>query len=323
MPYPTPIEWTDATWNPIGGCSIKSPGCAPCYAQRLAGTRLKSHPLYAGTTDVVKGKYVFNGHLTAAAPDHPVWQWPLAWRGAKNPKLGPGMPSLIFVGDMSDLAHEGRPLGIIDRVVGTIIRSAHIGQLLTKRPDVMEQYFRRHLADLGFFMEEANLKLWLGASAERQKEFDERWPHLRRLAAMGFIIFVSYEPALGPLKLPDDFLALGQRAQVIAGGMSGPEARYSPSNPDWFRRVRDQCASAGVPYFHKQNGEWVARNIIHVSRWHAIFANDRPIVMRRGKWGEAHQALRRGAEVLELVGRKAAGRLLDGREHNEFPAVAA
>jgi protein gp37 len=71
MGYPTPIEWTDATWNPIGGCSIKSPGRPPWYAQKLAGTRLKNHPLYAGTTNTVTGKPVFNGHLTVSPDDHP------------------------------------------------------------------------------------------------------------------------------------------------------------------------------------------------------------------------------------------------------------
>jgi Protein of unknown function (DUF5131) len=71
MGYPTPIEWTDATWNPIGGCSIKSPDCSPWYAQKLAGTRLKNHPLYAGTTNTVRGKPVFNGHLMVSPDDHP------------------------------------------------------------------------------------------------------------------------------------------------------------------------------------------------------------------------------------------------------------
>lgn len=137
----TKIEWTDASWNPIGGCSIRSPGCNPCYAQKLAGTRLRHHPLYAGTTTVVKGKPVFNGRLTAAPDDHPVWTWPLRWRGAKNPKLGPGKPSLIFVGDMSDLFHEDRPEAQIDRAVGAIVYSRHIGQLLTKRPERMLAYF--------------------------------------------------------------------------------------------------------------------------------------------------------------------------------------
>ena len=71
MAYPTGIEWTDATWNPIGGCDLASPGCINCYAQELAGTRLAHLPLYAGTTDIVKGKHVFNGKLTVAPDDAP------------------------------------------------------------------------------------------------------------------------------------------------------------------------------------------------------------------------------------------------------------
>jgi protein gp37 len=185
------IEWTDATWNPIGGCSIHSPGCAPCYAQQLAGTRLSKHPLYAGTTDKVKGKPVFNGKLTIAPDDHPVWQWPLKWRGAAEPVLGPGMPSTIFVGDMSDLFHERRPRAHIDRVFNVMGAAeetrSHIFQLLTKRADVMACYIGTH----GYRMWNARRlgqeawparNIWLGFSAERQREFDERWPHLRALA---------------------------------------------------------------------------------------------------------------------------------------------
>jgi protein gp37 len=242
MGYPTDIEWTDATWNPIGGCSIKSPGCIHCYAQLLAGTRLINHPLYRATTDLVKGKPVFNGKMTVLPDDHPRWTETLKWRGAKNPVMGAGMPSLIFVADMSDLFHENRPRHVVDKVVTTVINSRHVGQLLTKRAKVMCDYF----VDLGV----VDPDLWLGASAERQQELDERGPYLRRLAELGFTIFISYEPALGPLRLPKYILELGKRAQVIGGGESGGDRRFS--EPNWFRALRDQCLDAGVPYFHKQ-----------------------------------------------------------------------
>jgi len=94
-------------------------------------------------------------------------------------------------------------------------------------------------------------RLWLGMSAERQREFDERWPHLRRLAGQGFTIFVSYEPEIGPLVLPPDFLALGRRAQVIAGGMSGDEGA-GDADPDWYHAVAAQCSAFGVRFFMKQ-----------------------------------------------------------------------
>jgi protein gp37 len=336
MGYPTPIEWTDATWNPIGGCSIKSPGCIPCYAQQLAGTRLANHPLYAGTTTLQKGRPVFNGKLTAAPDDHPVWSWPLTWRGAKEPKLGRGQPSTIFVGDMSDLFHEDRPRAVIDKTVGTILCSKHIGQLLTKRADVMAAYFeglpeRRNSMDCDSLVDWGNPRerFWLGTSAERQPEFDERWPHLRRLAALGFTVFISYEPAIGPLQLPDDFLALGRRAQVIAGGMSG-KLDPKPAHPDWFRAVRDQCAAAGVAFLFKQWGEWLPGHHytddlqrrdsdLHQSRYACMDWDGDKSFETEGLagWDDL------GDHAMWRVGRKAAGRLLDGREHNEFPRIGA
>jgi protein gp37 len=301
MSGPSPIEWTDATWNPVGGCSIASPGCGPCYAQKLAGTRLKHHPLYAGTTWIEKGRPIFNGTMTTAPDDADVWTWPLTWRGAKNPVLGAGMPSLIFVGDMSDVFHENRERAVQDKVIEAIVNSRHIGQLLTKRPKIMHAYV------LGLLLDDRKLyhaefdaaivpRLWLGVSAERQREFDERWPYLRALAVLGFTIFISYEPAMGPLVLPDDFLALGNRAQVIAGGCSGDRAW--PAHPDWFRGARDQCAGAGVAFFFKQWGEWVVKG------------ND-----DRNSPFQAVDFVR--------IGKKAAGRLLDGVEHNGFPAIGA
>jgi protein gp37 len=260
MGYPTEIQWTDATWNPIGGCSIKSPGCINCYAQLLAGTRLTGHPLYAGVTDTVKGKPVFNGKMTIAADDHDVWRWPLKWRGAKYPRMGAGMPSLIFVGDMADLFHEDRPTAHIDKVIRIAGACedkgrSHILQLLTKRADVMADYIlaraywawnARRIATERW---PAN-NLWLGFSAERQPEFDERWSHMRALAEDGWTIFVSIEPMLAPVVLPPDFLAFGNQVQIIAGGESGTERR--DTDQDWMRALRDQCLPAGVAYFTKQ-----------------------------------------------------------------------
>jgi protein gp37 len=338
MGYPTPIEWTDATWNPIGGCSIKSPGCSPCYAQKLAGTWLKNHPLYGGTTNTVKGKPVFNSHLTIAADGHQTWKWPIGWRGAKEPKLGPGMPSLIFVGDMSDLFHEDRPRFDQDKTLASIIYSRHIGQLLTKRPDVMCEYFLDlHNSGRWFtfphplfgkpnFAPEATSRnvliqrLWLGMSAERQREFDERWLYLRTLARSGYTIFISYEPAIGPLVLPDDLLELGSRVQVIAGGMSGDEA--TPAHPDWFRAVRDQCQAAGVAFLFKQWGEYEPQELIEDgidvdTPWRAspcgfVSWGLDELRVPKADWPKV---------TFIRVGKKAAGRLLDGCEHNGFPAI--
>jgi protein gp37 len=127
------IEWTDATWNACGGCDIDSPGCTHCYAMKLAGTRLRHMPLYAGITTQTKAGPVFNGKLTVVPDQSPVWTFPLRWRGSKTPRLGQGMPSTIFVGDMSDLFHDDRPEEVIDRHIAVIALSRHIGQFLTKR----------------------------------------------------------------------------------------------------------------------------------------------------------------------------------------------
>lgn len=318
----TSIEWTDATWNPVGGCSIKSPGCINCYAQRLCGTRLKAHPLYAGTTTLVKDKPVFNGKMTAAPNDDPVWTWPLRWRGAKQPKLGTGKPSLIFVGDMSDLFHEDRPLETIDRTMAVAqLADNHIFQLLTKRADRMRSYFdidapwRVWMAMQKFYPEASDLRwnheppfllpnVWLGFSAERQQEFDERWEHMRPLAEAGWTIFVSIEPALGPVILPPDFLKLGRRAQVIFGGESGPDARVH--HIDWSRSLRRQCLMFNVAFFYKQWGEWCAEGQEQIADY-------------GGCEGKSGAVVILDYPVMHRVGRKVAGRLLDGQEHSEFP----
>jgi protein gp37 len=137
--------WWDQPWNPIGGCLAASPGCQNCYAAQVAGTKTWPYAGSAGVHDgvtVVRGKRrIFNGKITEAPDWHPQWTWPLRWPGAKHPKLGPGRPSLIFVGDMSDLFYEDRPKEIIDRVCATIALSDHIGLLVTKRTQRMTEYF--------------------------------------------------------------------------------------------------------------------------------------------------------------------------------------
>ena len=122
MPAPLGYDhwWDRPTWNPFGGCSLASPGCTNCYAAQEAGTKTwpyaRSARVHDGVTIVKDKRRIFNGKLTAAPDGHHLWTWPLKWRGAEHPKLGPGQPSLIFVGDMSDLFHEDRPVEIINRV---------------------------------------------------------------------------------------------------------------------------------------------------------------------------------------------------------------
>jgi protein gp37 len=231
-------NWWDATWSPVGGCSPVSPGCKNCFAAKLAATQQTSRnvALYLGTTNFRNEKPRFNGRLTALPAGHPAWVWPLTWPGARRPLLGPGRPSLIFIGAMTDIFHEDRPVADIDKIIDMIGLSKHVGLLLTKRAARMADYF----AAL-----RPQQKLWLGFSAERQREFDDRWAHLRPLAARGFKVFVSLAPLLGPVRLPPDFLRHG--AWAIASGEQGPGAR--PMDANWARDARDQCTAAAVPFF--------------------------------------------------------------------------
>jgi protein gp37 len=190
-----------------------------------------------------------HGKLNAAPATHRLWTWPLNWCGARHPKLGPGAPSLIFVGDMSDLFHEGRPDEIIDRVCTTIAMSDHIGLLLTKRTGRMADYFTKQSPRTVRLWQP---KLWLGFSAERQQEFDQRWTDMRALADARWFVFVCIAPMLGPVTLPNDFLALGRRTWVILAGEQGPHVRCRDLDANWARVVRDQCEDAGIPFFMKQ-----------------------------------------------------------------------
>src|SRR5262245_10937657 len=244
--YPTAHIWSDATWNPVGGCTALSIGCRFCYAAALVATRdtVAGTTLQRATTEWHGNRPVFNGTLTALEAGHDSWTWPLRWEGADRPLLGAGQPSLIFACDMSDLFHEQRPTALIDRVVSTAGASPHITQLLTKRPHIVAAYFAQQSPHT---LRRWLPKLWLGFSAERQQEFDARWYHARELAARGWTVFVSAAPLLAPIVLPDDFLILGNRAQVICSGEQARGARRT--DPAWMRALRDQCVQADVAFF--------------------------------------------------------------------------
>jgi protein gp37 len=149
---------------------------------------------------------------------------------------------------MADLFYK-RPNEIIDRVCSTIALSAHVGLLLTKRTARMAEYFAA--------LDPRTVMRWqshllLGFSAERQREFDERWTDMRPLANAGWRIFVSVAPIIELVRLPDDFLALGSRTWVIVAGEQGKHADCRDMDPNWARAVRDQCKEAGIPFFMKQ-----------------------------------------------------------------------
>jgi protein gp37 len=208
------IEWTDATWNPVTGCTKVSPGCKHCYAERLAARLLAmGNPRYR------------NGFRVTLHPDQ--LGLPLRW----------AEPRRIFVNSMSDLFHEAVPEEFIRRVFEVMARADwHVFQVLTKRAT--------RLAELAPRLEwPANV--WQGVSVENA-DYVERIPYLQQIPAV--VRFLSVEPLLGPIPA----LPLAGIHWVIVGGESGPKHR--PLDPGWVREIRDQCLEAGVPFFFKQWG---------------------------------------------------------------------
>lgn len=322
----TGIQWADATWNPIVGCSIVSPACTNCYAmaqaariQRMAaGAGKESH--YDLTTKEINGKPVWTGVLKQA-PDH-ILTLPLRWK----------KPRRIFVNSMSDLFHEGVPEKWIDEVFAVAaLCPQHTFQFLTKRPKRMREYInaayalggepKRALAIEDSYRTRTGERLWrieiwplpnvwLGVTAERQREADERRDDLQAIAEQGWTTFVSYEPALGPV----DWLGWEFVRQIICGGESGNGGR--PMHPLWARTTRDFCKASGVAFFFKQWGEWAPRD-----DWSGLTrAETMTAIMRDGRrCPDDTPPQEIGAHRMARVGKLRAGRLLDGREHNEFP----
>src|SRR2546428_4275986 len=208
------IEWTDATWNPVTGCSKVSPGCKHCYAERLAA-RLQAmgNPRYTNGFEVTL--------------QHDQLALPLGWK----------QPRKIFVNSMSDLFHEEVPDDFIVQVY-EVMREAnwHLFQILTKRAE--------RLADLGPRLRWSD-NVWQGVSVENA---DYTWRVKHLLQAPAIVRFLSVEPLLGPI--PN--LPLKGISWVIVGGESGPN--YRPVQASWVRGIRDQCRRAKVPFFFKQWG---------------------------------------------------------------------
>jgi protein gp37 len=208
------IEWTDATWNPVTGCTKISPGCKFCYAERLA-RRLQA----------MGQKNYRNGFEVTLQPQ--MLELPLRWKTSKR----------IFVNSMSDLFHEDVPLTYIRQVFAVMARADwHQYQVLTKRSERLLEY----TAQLQW-----KPQVWMGVSVE-DEQYLYRIEHLRRSGA--HVKFLSLEPLLGPLRR----LKLRGIDWVIVGGESGPGAR--PVDPSWVHDIRDQCTRANVPFFFKQWG---------------------------------------------------------------------
>jgi protein gp37 len=328
----TKIEWTDATWNPVTGCSVTSPGCTNCYAMKLAGTRLRHHPSRAGLTRDSKAGPVWTGEVRFNE------QWltdPLRWK----------RPRRIFVCAHSDLFHEDVPDEWIDRVFAVMaLAPQHTFQVLTKRSARMCEYFeaRRdgdpwaeaadHIADLRNMvdhpavLEPRDLPLpnvWLGVSVEDQARADERIPDL--LTTPAAVRFISAEPLLGPVDLTN--ITGAEKSREYGSPVHGWSAIWKnngigarPMHPDWARSLRDQCHAAGVAFHFKQWGlfaPWGSEvpPVDYRESPGAVAWPDGSVTLEGGDpttRGGAGQALFRGTKKL-------AGRLLDGVEHNGFP----
>lgn len=218
MSTTTQIEWTDATWNPVTGCSKITRGCDHCYAERFS-ERFRGVP-----------NHPFEGGFDLALRPERLSQ-PLDWR----------RPRRIFVNSMSDLFQKEVPRAFIDSVFD-IMEAAdwHTFQVLTKRSSLMVKYLRIRYGDAS-----APKHIWLGVSIEDAKNA-VRLKHLH--VARASVKFVSFEPLLGPVGA----LNLGGIHWVIVGGESGPGAR--PMAEEWALEIRDQCRSANVAFFFKQWG---------------------------------------------------------------------
>jgi protein gp37 len=221
------IEWTEATWNPVAGCSVISPGCTNCYAMRMAA-RLQAMGMakYAGTTRKSGKRHVWTGRINL---DHRALTAPLAWR----------QPQRIFVNSMSDLFHDALDARFVQRIWQVMENAGwHTFQILTKRPDRMLE-----LLSQPAFPQLANV--WLGTSVE-SNEYVDRLDVLRQVPAR--VRFVSFEPLLGRIVDPD----LRDIHWAIVGGESGPHAR--PVEKCWIDEPRDSCQAQSVAFFFKQWG---------------------------------------------------------------------
>lgn len=218
MAQKSDIEWTDATWNPVTGCTKVGPGCDNCYAARFA-ERWRGIP----------------GHPYAQGFDLRLWpsrlEQPLRWK----------KPRMIFVNSMSDLFHKDIDRAFVDRVFDVMERTDwHVFQVLTKRSSLMRNYVLARYGERS-----VPLHIWLGVSVE-DAAHTGRIAHLKDIRSEAR--FISFEPLLGAI----DDVDLRGIAWAIVGGESGPGAR--PMHPDWARRLRDICKRDEVAFFFKQWG---------------------------------------------------------------------
>jgi len=337
------IEWTGRSdWNPIRGCTRISPGCGGpgphggCYAEAIAGrfsdpgqafhgfaTRTTAGPRWTGNVEIQWDRLTL----------------PLRWRE----------PALIFASSTSDFFHEALPMGEVAQLFGVMIAAHHLRghtfQVLTKRPQRMRnwlndpEFWDVANAEAGMHVIErvdalnrrsddarATCRddygpdlpppgIWLGTSVEDQQRADDRRAAL--IATPAAVRFVSYEPALGPV----DWAGWEFVDQIIGGGESGPRAR--PMHPDWQRDTRDWCAETGIAYFFKQWGEWAPGECAN----DAVTRTEQTADWDGKEWSYSSITPRQAEELryddepdVYRLGKRRAGRRLDGVQHDGMPS---
>jgi protein gp37 len=227
----TNITWTEATWNPLEGCTRASKGCDHCYAAKFMATRAKHRFPGFAEERMVNGekRYFFLGKIQLQ-------------RERLGDPLSDSIPKLYFVNSMSDLFHEDVPVDFINEVFDVMERANwHVFQVLTKRPKIMADYTVKRYAE-----KTPPPNIWLGTSTEDQDAFDKRYPHLLR--AKTAVRWLSCEPLVGSLTLK-----MKDINWVVVGGESGSNR---PMEKRWATGIRDQCAKANVPFFFKQWGSF-------------------------------------------------------------------
>jgi protein gp37 len=295
------IEWCDSTFNPWVGCTKVSRGCDHCYAEAMMDHRY--------------GKLEWGPHGARKRTSEANWKKPLQW--AKQARASGTRPR-VFCASLADVFDNKVPDEWRFDLGQLILATPELDWLLlTKRPENMTKGM---LPVIGWPWP----NVWLGVTAEDQARADHRIPILLNTPAA--VRFVSYEPALGPIEFGKwadegvyiDWLRGFDGSEpptpgldwVIAGGESGPNAR--PAHPQWFRDVRDQCKAAGVAFHYKQAGEWMPVASARSGEGGALPPDRLPQGVREVVVGDV---------VMRRVGKKAAGRLLDGIEHNGFPGM--
>jgi protein gp37 len=295
----TSIEWTDATWSPWEGCQKAGPGCDHCYAESMNKWLRKGENWGPGAP---RREYS-DAH----------WQKPLHWN-ATAAKAGKRMRVFPSVCDPFDNAVDPAWRARFFALIGC---TPHLDWLLlTKRIGNAAK-----MLDAPGMPQSMPSNIWLGATVVTQEEADRDIPKL--IATPASRRFLSIEPMLGPIWLYDNWLYGAGWDEpaldwVIAGGESGRGAR--PAHPDWFRSLRDQCGEAGVPYLFKQWGEWTPGENVERVRGtvDTAFLSDDSWRIYPLNLATDHGHIDDQPDLYR-VGKKAAGRLLDGVECNGFP----